>query len=47
MNQEEYIKYINAVDDVCMACAFGENECEACPVRKTRDIIDKGSEVSR
>lgn len=41
MSEKEYAKYLEAVDVVCMDCAFGESDCETCPVRKTRDIIDK------
>ena len=45
INKEEAKKqYLEAVDVVCMDCAFlSEEECEKCPVRKTVDLINKNS----
>lgn len=31
-------EYLEAVDKVCMDCAFGEETCVTCPVRKTVDL---------
>lgn len=31
-------EYLDAVDRVCMDCAFGEETCNSCPVRKTVDL---------
>lgn len=39
MSKEEYTKYLEAVDFVCLHCAENtidnENVCEGCPVRKS------------
>ena len=45
INKEESVKrYLEAVDIVCLDCAFlSEKECEKCPVRKTVDLINKNS----
>ena len=45
INKEEAKKqYLEAVDVVCMDCAFlSEKECEKCPVRKTVDLMNKES----
>lgn len=45
INKEEAKKqYLEAVDVVCMDCAFlSEEMCETCPVRKTVDLINKES----
>ena len=32
-------KYFDAVDIVCMECAFTEKTCSGCPVRMTVDHI--------
>lgn len=31
-------EYLDAVDRVCLDCAFGEDTCPTCPVRKTVDL---------
>lgn len=31
-----------AVDIVCMECAYGEETCDSCPVRKTIEVRRKG-----
>ncbi len=31
-------EYLDAVDKVCLNCAFGEETCPTCPVRRTVDI---------
>lgn len=36
--EKDYEKYLDAVDVVCMGCAYNEETfCENCPVRKTVD----------
>ena len=37
--------YLVAVDTVCMNCAFGEETCEVCPVRKTVDKMTANETV--
>lgn len=40
--QKDYEEYLDAVDVVCMGCAYNdETFCENCPVRKTVDKHDK------
>ena len=40
--QKDYEEYLDAVDVVCMGCAYNdETFCENCPVRKTIDKYDK------
>jgi hypothetical protein len=45
INKEESVKrYLEAVDIVCLDCAFlSEEVCETCPVRKTVDLMNKES----
>lgn len=39
--QKDYEEYLDAVDIVCMGCAYNdETFCENCPVRKTVDKHD-------
>lgn len=40
--QKDYEEYLDAVDVVCMGCAYNDEAfCENCPVRKTVDKYDK------
>ena len=39
-------KYLEAVDTVCMECAFQEETCETCPVRKTVDQVKEMTEAA-
>ena len=34
-------KYLEAVDIVCMDCAYGEDTCDTCPVRNTILLIQR------
>lgn len=45
INKEKSQKrFLEAVDVVCMDCAFlSEEVCATCPVRKTVDLINKES----
>ena len=40
MTKEEMEQYEKAVDFVCLNCAYGEETCDNCPVRKTMGIIN-------
>lgn len=35
--------FLEAVDIVCMECAYGEETCDSCPVRKTVEVCRKGT----
>lgn len=37
-------KYFDAVDTVCLECAFGEETCTTCPVRQTVDKVRQSEE---
>jgi len=43
MTKEQYKKYLEAVDAVCIDCYFSDKPiiCSLCPVRKTCDILAK------
>lgn len=39
-------EYLDAVDRVCLDCAFGEETCPTCPVRRTVDMHRMGEKES-
>ena len=42
MNKEEYTKFLEAVDIVCINCLkLSTEECEKCPVRFTCGELEK------
>lgn len=41
MNNERFNGFFEAVDTVCMECAFQDEECNECPVWKTCEAIRK------
>lgn len=46
MNKNDYQKYLNAVDIVCINCTkISEENCEQCPVRITCDLLYKEKQV--
>lgn len=46
LNMEKQ-KYFDAVDTVCLECAFGEETCTTCPVRQTVDKVRQNEEENR
>ena len=42
-NKEELMRFLEAVDEVCVECAFGEETCDSCPVTKTVNKLTKNN----
>lgn len=40
-------KYFDAVDTVCLECAFKEETCTTCPVRQTVDKIRQSEDLEQ
>ena len=42
-NKEELMSFLEAVDEVCVECTFGEETCDNCPVTKTVNKLTKNN----
>ena len=48
MNKAEYIKFLEAVDVVCVNCIqLSEEKCKHCPVRMTYDALNEKMEKQK